>query len=566
MSKCKIVAGGYEESSDGPDIDLIASPKPSSKRSKSAPYAPPRLTIPSKPGPTPFQLPSSAVSSTRGSVPPRHVSTSSRRPTPAPDNTQTARNTPEIQMCPETRDGTPIESLFKPIQGPHPSAPHKLNSARPTLALERQINELLEAFGDHKSASDEQQRTVDERLGSMDNRITRILEAVTQLTAAGNTASQPPLSLSAPSTPSETTKSYLSNPTPTPDLIEIVSKVVAEARSRIGKKKGGNDENSCKEHARNTFYRMLGITAAREIRPFFEDEFDEPDTLPAQSTITNDRSELSNVLRNLSDEQIIVLLNDGPFKSAQAAWRDLRKTDVEIEVMRSNARRYQRCDRKAAVRAAHIKLIPSLQGSEWEYLSQTGYMSQDESDDEGGLVTQRPEYRSLWLHNCLNDWETAKESNLFDAIHLADCEKAKAKPGLCPRLPPRRIEIVRCPIPHLERGTGAAKSTIRIAVCGISKSWRRANPDEFKRYAHLLNTKANVRPDISSFLTQYPMLDTNGQSGQDDGGHLAESVGASGDGGGAEQGIGGYEADNATATGVAPKRRGRPPGSKNKKK
>lgn len=124
---------------------------------------------------------------------------------------------------------------------------------------------------------------------------------------------------------------------------------------------------------------MLGITASKEIRPYFEDEYGEPDTLPTQfvdpdtrycrpyphwkcpltkqvawvptfllrvrSTIPKDDSDVSNMLRNLSDEQIVTLLNDGPFKSAQTAWRDMKRTDVEIEAMRSSARRYQRVDR-----------------------------------------------------------------------------------------------------------------------------------------------------------------------------------------------------------------------------
>lgn len=124
---------------------------------------------------------------------------------------------------------------------------------------------------------------------------------------------------------------------------------------------------------------MLNIQAAKSIRPYFEDEYGEPDTLPEQfidpetkycqpyphwkapltkqaawvptyilrfrSTISNDQSDLSILLRNLSDEQIIVLLSDGPFKSAQTAWRDLKKTDQELEAMRSNARRYQRAER-----------------------------------------------------------------------------------------------------------------------------------------------------------------------------------------------------------------------------
>jgi hypothetical protein len=132
-----------------------------------------------------------------------------------------------------------------------------------------------------------------------------------------------------------------------------------------------------------TFYRMLCIAAAREVRPYFEDEYGDPDTLPSQfvnpdtgycqpyphwrapltkqvawvptyilrfkTTIPNDQSELSKVLRSLSDEAIVILLHDGAFKSATTAWRDAKKSDAEIEVMRSNARRYQRCDRVSLV-------------------------------------------------------------------------------------------------------------------------------------------------------------------------------------------------------------------------
>jgi hypothetical protein len=136
---------------------------------------------------------------------------------------------------------------------------------------------------------------------------------------------------------------------------------------------------------------MLSIAAAREIRPPFEDEYGEPDTLPAQfvdpdsgycrpyphwksgltrqviwvptfilrfkATIPNDQSELSITLRGLSDEQIVILLNDGPFKSGQAAWRDMKKTDSEIDTMRSNSRRYQRVDR---VSGLYVQLESSL--------------------------------------------------------------------------------------------------------------------------------------------------------------------------------------------------------------
>lgn len=126
------------------------------------------------------------------------------------------------------------------------------------------------------------------------------------------------------------------------------------------------------------------MAGAKTVRPYFEDEHGEPDTLPAQfvdpvtkycqpyphwkapltkqvvwiptyilrfrSMIPKDRGELSAKLHSLSDEQIVTLLHDGPFKSAQNAWRDMKKTNEELEVMRMGARRYQRIDRVSPIR------------------------------------------------------------------------------------------------------------------------------------------------------------------------------------------------------------------------
>ncbi|KAG8679880.1 hypothetical protein FRC11_003192 [Ceratobasidium sp. 423] len=125
------------------------------------------------------------------------------------------------------------------------------------------------------------------------------------------------------------------------------------------RQKCDTEDNSIKEHVRSTFYRMLGIVAAKDVRPYFKDEHGELDTPPAQFmdpgwycqpfphwraplakqvawdpyierfrlAIPNDDSELSNKLRSLTDEQIIVLLNDGPFKLGQTAWRDMKKIE-----------------------------------------------------------------------------------------------------------------------------------------------------------------------------------------------------------------------------------------------
>jgi hypothetical protein len=124
---------------------------------------------------------------------------------------------------------------------------------------------------------------------------------------------------------------------------------------------------------------MCQMTAAKCVQPYFEDEHGQPDTLPDQfvdpdtgycqpfphwkltlskqvawvptylqhfqSTIPNDNSNRSLKLWNLSDEQIIILLSDGPFKSAQTAWCNLKKTDKEVELMRAHVRQYQCVER-----------------------------------------------------------------------------------------------------------------------------------------------------------------------------------------------------------------------------
>ncbi|KAG8692687.1 hypothetical protein FRC08_009601 [Ceratobasidium sp. 394] len=160
--------------------------------------------------------------------------------------------------------------------------------------------------------------------------------------------------------------------------------------------------------------------------------------------------------------------------------------------MRQSARRYQRAERKAAIHSQYMNTIPSLQGSDWEYMSHQGYVSLDESDDEGRLVTKRPESRAQW------------ENNFVEAVYVAELEKARSRPGLCPRFPPRIINIVKRPIPQLDRGTGNARTLVQVTHCGISREWRENNLEEFKKYGHLINVKATMKPDISAFLAKYP--------------------------------------------------------------
>ncbi|QRV96984.1 hypothetical protein RhiJN_25003 [Ceratobasidium sp. AG-Ba] len=509
MTKRSAISGGYQDSSDDSDNGPT---RPFSHRERFPTNAPPQTAAPGLHRPA-FHLPRlGSVSSHSGTF-------GGFAPHAQVPGTDIVDSDSLVSRNPAAEHGNAATSRT----GPNSTMP---TQSRSTLILERQINALATAQEEYKLSNDEQHQRTDEKLN-------RILEAVAQLSQSRTvTGNLTPVSRSiTPSgPPGPEPKLYLANPAPTPELIAIISKVVTEARNRVGTKKGGTENNSIKEHVHVTWYRMLGITSAKGVRPHFEDDFGEPDTLPAKfldpetnycqpfphwsasltkqtawvptyllwfrSTIPNNESELSNMLRALSDEQILILLHDGPFKTAQTTWRDMRKSKEEIDTMRSNAPRYQRSDRKAAARGRYIATIPSLQGPEWEYLSHPGYTSPDESGDEGQLITKRPDYQAQW------------ETNLFEAIQVAEHEKAKAKPGLCPRFPKRQLEITRRPIPQLERGTGTNKVIVRVALCGISKAWREANPHEFTKYAPLINAKATTKPDISAFLARYPMPDT----------------------------------------------------------
>lgn len=122
--------------------------------------------------------------------------------------------------------------------------------------LERQLNELTGTFEEYKQLSEVRQKATDDTLA-------RIYETVSRLESLKDTsvASQTSTPLLLASSSAASTKPYLSNPTPSPDLIEIVSKVVSEARSRVGKKKGGADDNSCK--VSNNFVRIINRSTSQ---------------------------------------------------------------------------------------------------------------------------------------------------------------------------------------------------------------------------------------------------------------------------------------------------------------
>ncbi|QRV78266.1 hypothetical protein RhiJN_06281 [Ceratobasidium sp. AG-Ba] len=522
MSNSNTPFGGYIDSSDHEDDSV-------NTFMQQAPYVLPCVTVTSKSHLGSFRLPTSGTVS-RTSVPPtgnpsfstaQHASLPPRRNVPAqpvPHRLassgsgviQSRQATPSSATGAASRDSTAEPSNALVLHVP---------VARPNILLERQVNKILGSLDDYK-------QTAEQRHSSVNGLLTRILTRIDQLEAIALVSN-----LSASQTPSIVPSAALASPEdsdqspfplPTTELIETVTRVVSEARLRIGKKKGGPDENLAKEHTRQTFYRFANITSSRAIKPYFENEFGEPDTLPAQFTdpvtgecpvfphwkvslskqvawipaficrfrlsIPNNGSPSSKMLQAITDKGIVTLLNDGVFKTCVAAWRDMAKSEEEIAQMRAGARVYQRAEKKAAMRRPYIALVPDLKSPKFDYLSHPGYMSAEESDGEGGLCTKRPDYCAQWTNN------------LYAAIDVAE----RKKPGFKSGVQSRRTETVRCPIPRLERGAGSQKAVVRVAHCGISKTWRETYPDEFKRYSHLINSQDTIKPNIASFLEQHP--------------------------------------------------------------
>ncbi|KAG9120485.1 hypothetical protein FRC07_004010 [Ceratobasidium sp. 392] len=445
------MASGYIDSSNNKMNSAAGAVK-----TKLTPYAPPRLTASAKTSLSSFKLPASNPLA-HGSVPPTSCnvskSSTSSCPTPAPENPSSARSTPGVQQGPtlNSRGSTAKPSVFTSNVSGKPG----LDKAfRPSRMLEHQVNEMTSTLEEYISAAAERSQEIQ-------NTLSAALATIARLEAQ-----------------------------------------VSSMQANVGVTPVHN--NSCKEHPRRVFYCMLGIQAAQHVWAFFEDAYSQPDTLPVQfrdpntgfiqpyphwlapltrqvawiptyisrfkAMIPNDQTALSKTLRDLSDKQIIILLYDGPFKTACAAWRLSKKTEEEMRQMQSETRRYQRGKRKVAMRSRYIQNIPALQSPEWGFLYHSGYMSLDESNNEGNLLTKIPSTCSQWNH-----------------------------------------QIVNAPIPHLERGTGSAKVSVCVAEGAISKSWRASHSDYVARFAHLINASETCKPNVLDFLERHPLslLDCN---------------------------------------------------------
>jgi hypothetical protein len=113
--------------------------------------------------------------------------------------------------------------------------------ARSTIASERQYNDL-------KALVDESREAGEKKYQELGNKVDLILLTLNRLEAmqSPNQGVMPSSSTTQARDPSDNYQTYPGNPSPTTELARIVSRVVATQKDRIGKKKGGNEENSLK--------------------------------------------------------------------------------------------------------------------------------------------------------------------------------------------------------------------------------------------------------------------------------------------------------------------------------
>jgi hypothetical protein len=94
-------------------------------------------------------------------------------------------------------------------------------------------------------------------------------------------------------------------------------------------------------------------------------------------------------------------------------------------------------------------------------------------------------------------------------------DKAKARPGICPRRPKHAVVTINAGVPQLERGSGRNNIIVQTAECGFSKEWRKENKTLIDKFSHLIDKKVK-KPDISAFLTRYPVQESDSEDEGDE--------------------------------------------------
>ncbi|KAF8759912.1 hypothetical protein RHS01_01388 [Rhizoctonia solani] len=511
------VSTSYADSSD---VSGSESTKPplTLKKSRSLIASLPRLSTSTVPGQAPFQAP--AMRPPFG----QHFGVLGR-PGSSRSTSLSAPQTPALSNCPlssdeDEPDGETSQACSKsqerfdtkgkkPSSSLHPDNSQTLASGlargRSVVTLERQVNELSTKLEAYQEASNAQQKLTNERLSDLFNLLSQRIP-VSPAHEPGSApiirAGQPSLAPQnvAPDQVIPARDALMSNPMPWPELAEIISVVTTLSPPELGGLK-----NAIFEHNRKAWCRMLRCNNAGDISPPFEDQFGQPDTLPLiaidpvtkychpfphwnfslasqiiwiptflswfRAMIPNNNSELSLALSSLSDKDICILMERGPWKTARGAWRTMNKSPEALAESRAIRLKYHKSARKATIRLEYIRTIPALQGQEFEFLTAHNYMSEEEEVD-GVTLVRRPAFRASWVNN------------LFDAIQSAELDRLRSRNGQSFSPSPRQVLVVEAPIPKLERSTGRIKAAVLIAASSFSKSWKNKHISIYEQAAH----------------------------------------------------------------------------------
>ncbi|KAB5589018.1 hypothetical protein CTheo_7543 [Ceratobasidium theobromae] len=527
MSKRKIVVGGYEDSSDPPEPE-VSNQAHLVKKSRPAVASLPRLSTSPHPGKAPFQFPTtghpsghgSGVLNRAGSLRPTSASITPSAPgTPASGQLFVDRNLSEPKYegpdAKSTGKSTPdLKSKELPTLPLHTdqvqATATKSTQPRLTITMERQFNELSAKLEKYYESSSVQHEQTKEQLKKLFDTVSLLTPPT--LSPAHGLGSNPTTlfiqpSPTLPAAPAISDPNHtLSNPMPTAELIEIMEKVTTLKAMEFPT---NAIDNSVKAHMHMNFYRVLKIKSAKDIGPPYEDEYGNPDTLPARftdpvtkycqpcphwTTIPNGDSEISTILRGLTDENLASLLYHGPWKSARQAWVNMNKSPEILSAMRARKLEYHKAERKAFTRLGYLREIPGLQSTNWEFLAHSGYMSEEEEVD-GVIVVKWPSHRANWVNN------------LFDAIEVAETKKLEARARFsCSTTAklPQKVSTIDLPVPLIRRNAGSGKAVIQIPLCVVSKSWREQHSREYAKISHLIEPRVAIKPNISDFLLQHP--------------------------------------------------------------